>query len=296
MKTLWNSAFGLLLVTGCLLGLSLPFGKLATQAGIPALVWSLVISAGGGVVLLIGLLSAGKRFRPGWKQLRYFLVVAVVSYALPNVLMFTVMPHLGAGYTGIMYTLSPIMTLALSALLGVQRPGRYGMAGIAIGFAGAVMVAASRGQAGQPAALIWVAAALLVPVSLAMGNIYRTTNWPKGAGPIELAAGSNLVAAVLLFAGVAALPGVQSIALLAQAPFLAVAQAAAASGMFAFFFRLQSVGGPVYLSQIGYVAAAVGLLCGMLLLGEHYAVLSWAGALVIALGVLLTTVAQRRGA
>lgn len=197
MKTLWNSAFGLLLVTGCLLGLSLPFGKLATQAGIPALVWSLVISAGGGVVLLIGLLSAGKRFRPGWKQLRYFLVVAVVSYALPNVLMFTVMPHLGAGYTGIMYTLSPIMTLALSALLGVQRPGRYGMAGIAIGFAGAVMVAASRGQAGQPAALIWVAAALLVPVSLAMGNIYRTTNWPKGAGPIELAAGSNLVAAVL---------------------------------------------------------------------------------------------------
>jgi hypothetical protein len=28
--------------------------------------------------------------------------------------------------------------------------------------------------------------------------------------------------------------------------------------MFVFFFRLQVVGGPVYLSQMGYVAAALG--------------------------------------
>ena len=37
-----------------------------------------------------------------------------------------------------------------------------------------------------------------------------------------------------------------------------------------FFFRLQAVGGPVYLSQIGYVAAAVGLFSGTLFLGESY--------------------------
>ena len=32
--------------------------------------------------------------------------------------------------------------------------------------------------------------------------------------------------------------------------------------MFAFYFRLQAVGGPVYLSQIGYVGAAVALATG----------------------------------
>ena len=59
------------------------------------------------------------------------------------------------------------------------------------------------------------------------------------------------------------------------------------------FFRLQSVGGPVYLSQIGYVGAAVGLVSGMLFLGEHYRLLTWIGALIIVAGVLMTTRAQK---
>jgi drug/metabolite transporter (DMT)-like permease len=64
--------------------------------------------------------------------------------------------------------------------------------------------------------------------------------------------------------------------------------------MFAFFFRLQHVGGPVYLSQIGYVAAAVGLLSGTLFLGEHYGLLTWLGAVIIVAGVFLTTKAQAK--
>ena len=62
--------------------------------------------------------------------------------------------------------------------------------------------------------------------------------------------------------------------------------------MFAFFFRLQAVGGPVYLSQIGYVAAAIGLVAGVLFLGERYQLLTWAGAAVIIAGVVMTTKAH----
>ncbi|MBL9104427.1 MAG: hypothetical protein JNL82_26010, partial [Myxococcales bacterium] len=68
----------------------------------------------------------------------------------------------------------------------------------------------------------------------------------------------------------------------------------ASAAMFVFFFRLQVVGGPVYLSQIGYVAAAVGLFAGTAFLGERYGPLTWAGALVIVAGVVLTTLAQKR--
>ena len=61
-------------------------------------------------------------------------------------------------------------------------------------------------------------------------------------------------------------------------PLLVLAQVASASAMFVFFFRLQEVGGPVYLSQIGYVGAAVGLIAGTLVLGERYQLLTWIGA------------------
>jgi len=295
MNAFWNSALGLLTVTGGLLGLSLPFGKIATGIGVPPVVWAFVISAGGGGVILIALLARGERIRFTAHKLRYFLVTAGVTYALPNLLLFSVMPHVGAGYAGIMYTLSPIVTLMLSILFGVRKPNLLGILGIAIGFVGAVMVAATRGQIGEPASLFWVVLALLIPVSLAVGNIYRTADWPDGAAPLELAVGSNLAAGLILLAGIALLPGLSSVGTLGDVPLIMLAQIAASALMFAVFFRLQVVGGPVYLSQIGYVAAAIGLFSGTLFLGERYGLLTWLGAVIIAGGVIVTTKAQARG-
>ena len=149
-------------------------------------------------MLFAALLLRGEAPRLNAHKLRYFAIVAAVSYAIPNLLMFSAIPHLGAGYTGIMFTLSPVITLLLSILLGVRRPSALGVAGIAVGFVGAVMVATTRGEAGEPASLFWVGVGLLIPVALASGNIYRTWDWPEDAGPIELAAGSHLAAAAML--------------------------------------------------------------------------------------------------
>lgn len=296
MKFLWDSALGLLVVTGGLLGLTLPFGKLATNAGVPAMLWAFVISFGAGGVLLLSLLLRGQKIRLSAHKLRYFFVTAAVSYAVPNLLMFSTIPHLGAGYTGIMFTLSPVITLVFSILLGVRRPNMLGVIGIAVGFIGAVMVAMTRGEAGQPADLFWVAMGLLIPVCLATGNIYRTADWPEGTGPIELAVGSHLASAAMLLVGILVFLGGSSLALLGSVPLVVAAQVVSASAMFAFFFRLQAVGGPVYLSQIGYVAAAIGLFSGTIFLGEHYRLLTWAGALIITAGVFITTKAQSRDA
>ncbi|MBZ9671670.1 DMT family transporter [Mesorhizobium sp. ES1-3] len=296
MKLLWDSALGLLVVTGGLLGLTLPFGKLATAAGVPAMVWAFVISLGAGGVLLAVLLLRGQRIRLTAHKLRYFFVTAAVSYAVPNLLMFSAIPHLGAGYTGIMFTLSPVVTLMFSILFGVRRPNMLGIIGIAVGFVGAVMVAATRGEAGQPAEIVWVVIGLLIPVSLAAGNIYRTIDWPEGTGPIELAVGSHLASAAMLLVGILTLLGGKAFIELGTVPLTAVAQMASASAMFAFFFRLQAVGGPVYLSQIGYVAAAVGLFAGTIFLGENYQPLTWIGAVIITAGVFITTKAQSQTA
>jgi drug/metabolite transporter (DMT)-like permease len=282
----------LLLLTGIFLGINLPLAKIATAAKVPPLLWAFVISAGAGCVLLASRLSRGQRVPIDTLHLRYFATTAAISYAIPNILMFTVVPHLGAGYTSIMYTLSPPITLVLAILLKVRRPNLLGMAGIGIGLIGAVMVAATRGEAGRPAELVWLMLAFLIPVSLACGNIYRTMDWPEGADPTALATGSHLSAAAMLLVALIFFHGPASFGTLSAVPFETLAQIAAASAMFVFFFRLQAVGGPVYLSQIGYVAAGIGLLAGTLFLGEIYRLLTWAGAGVIVIGVMMTTKAQ----
>jgi drug/metabolite transporter (DMT)-like permease len=293
LDRIWNSAFALLIITGGLLGLILPFGKIAAQSGVPPLLWTFIFSFGAAAVLCLALVLRRHEFTFAPRTLRYYVIAAAISYALPNFLIFTVMPRLGAGYTGIMYTLSPAITLLMSITLGIRRPNALGIAGIAVGFIGAVMVAATRGEMGQPAELFWVALALLIPVLLAAGNIYRTYDWPEGANPVELAVGSHFASALMLMAAML-LQGRLSLSPLASVPFVTLAQITASAAMFAFYFRLQAVGGPVYLSQIGYVGAGVGLLSGTLLLGERYQMLTWAGATVIVVGVVLTTRAQAR--
>ena len=57
-------------------------------------------------------------------------------------------------------------------------------------------------------------------------------------------------------------------------------------------FRLQQRGGPVLFSQIGYVAAAVGLIVATIALGERYAPLTWVGAVVIGAGIGITVMSQ----
>lgn len=293
MHKVWNSAVALLVITGALLGLTLPFATIGSAAGVAPAVWALVVSGGSGLVLLVAFLLRGGRMQFTPPKARYFIVAAVISFVIPNLLMFSVIPHLGAGYTGIMFTLSPVVTLVLSLVFGVRRPNGLGIAGIAVGFAGALLVALTRGEAGQPAALTWVGLGLLIPVALALGNIYRTYDWPQGTGPIELAVGSNLTSALILLLIIGVTGQAGAIADLARVPVVAVAQMISAASMFAFFFRLQSVGGPVYLSQIGYVGAAVGLVSGTLFLGERYQLLTWIGAVTIVAGVLMTTKAQK---
>jgi drug/metabolite transporter (DMT)-like permease len=294
MSGVWSSALALLLVTGAMLGVNLPLAKIATAQGVPPLLWAFVISAGAGGVLLASQFVRGRRLNTNRHHVRYFVVTAAVSYAIPNMLMFTVVPHLGAGYTSIMYTLSPPITLVLALVLKVRRPNLLGIAGIGVGLVGALLVAVTRGEAGRPAELLWLVLAFLIPVSLACGNIYRTMDWPKDSDPTDLAAGSHLAAAVMLLIAIMAFHGPVSFTTLKAVPFETLAQIAAAAAMFAFYFRLQMVGGPVYLSQIGYVAAGIGLVAGTVFLSESYQLLTWAGAAVIVVGVLMTTKAQRQ--
>jgi drug/metabolite transporter (DMT)-like permease len=291
---LLDSPVILLILAGGMIGLTFPLGKLAGEAGVPPIAWALLISLG--AMLLLAPIVAMRRLAvPRTSQFwRYSVISGVISYVIPNLLLFACIPHLGAGLTGLFYTLSPIVTLAMSLAVRMRMPGLLGLTGIGLGFAGAVLLAMSRGDVNQPAAQFWLAVAFLIPVSLAAGNVYRTIDWPDGADPLVLAVGSNVAAAVVLLSAYVLVEGGLPFAHYLGVPRLSAVQAVSSAFLFFVFFRLQRAGGPIYLSQIGYVAAAVGLFSGTVFLGERYPLQTWAGAAIIAAGVALTTIAQIR--
>ncbi len=286
-----------LLLVGCgiCLGATLPLQKLAAAAGVPPASWVFVSTLGASILLTIGAVAMGRA--PSARHRIYYLVAALISFVVPNLIIFVVIPKVGAGLAGMMFALSPILTLTIASLVARRLPPLLGVVGIVVGLAGVLVIITFRGDgAGSDASLGWVLLALCIPVCLASGNVYRSHNWPAGADSLSLASAINIVAAGLLFAAVfASGEGIDGLARVLGVPGLITAQIVATGANLAMFFRLQQVGGPVYLSQIGYAAAAVGLVAGTFILEERYPPATWAGAVVVVIGVALVTWSQARG-
>ena len=290
----WHSPGFLLVAVGLLLGINFPLGKLAVGAGIPPIVWAAVISTGGAAILGAAMPALRLRAKVDARHLRYFAVIAVISYALPNVLVYSLIPKLGSGYVAILFTLSPMFTVALSFAARLRAPSRLELVGVGVGFLGAILVATSRGEIGRSVDWIWVALGIVIPLSLASGNVYRTLAWPKDAVPLWLAVGSNAISALLLILASSLVSGAGGFESLLIIPGIVAIQIAGSALMFALFFRLQAIGGPVTLSQIGTVAAAVGVIIGTFGLGERYSLVVWSGVALIAIGIGLTLRARMR--
>jgi len=287
-----RSPIFLLLVTGTLIGFNFPLGKIAADAGISPVIWAMIVSLGACAMLLPILVAKRRLAVPKGRMIRYVIISALISFVIPNILLFSVIPHAGAGYTGLMFALSPVFTLALALMFRLKAPSRTGLLGIAIGLVGAAIVSITRGATPEAPPITWIIAALLIPMALACGNIYRTLDWPDKALPDVLAFWSHAFSVTVFLSLLLITKGSLSVSELALAPLAALAQMLVAGMAFPVYFRLQQKGGPVLLSQIGYVAATVGLITATFLLGEQYSPITWLGAAIIAFGIAITVVAQ----
>jgi drug/metabolite transporter (DMT)-like permease len=294
LQRILSSPAILLVLVGGALGLNFPLGKIAREAGVASLLWAALIALGAAVVLGVAHLLRRGAMPVEPRYLRYFAVTALVSYAFPNTALLAALPHLGSGLTAIFYTLSPMLTVILSRLAGLKAPSRVEYAGVGFGFVGALLVASARGELGRPAEWLWVALGLLVPFSLAVGNVYRSLDWPKDADPTWLAIGSTGAAALMLIALAVVTGDITDASVLLLIPTVVSAQVAATAVVFFFYFHLQRVGGPVTLSQMGIMAAAVATVIGALAFDERYPAAVWMGVALIAVGLGLTVWARRR--
>lgn len=131
-------------------------------------------------------------------------------------------------------------------------------AGVALALAGAAVLALAKLRA-PDASTVWVLATFVGPVLLAIGNLYRSHHWPKGARPDTLAPGMLGAAAAMLLAGL--LPGLD-LAVPLRGPtaiVLVLIQTMVFSLQYLLFFTLQKRGGPVYLSCSARWAPPAGL-------------------------------------
>ena len=277
-----------------MLGLNFPLGKMAIAAGVNPALWAAVISLGAGLAMLAITAAFENNSEKPSSIVKFSVISGFLSFVVPNLITYTVIPKIGSGLAAIMFALSPVVTALLSTIMRVRPPNALGMIGIGLGLVGALVIILGRSASMETESSYWLLGALLIPVFLGLGNVYRTSAWPKNASPRKLASATNLAAVPFLLAVAVWQNASLDIAPLSKIPGLIALQLLVSTCMFLMFFRLQQIGGPTYLSQIGYVAAAVGLIIGVFYFGEIYAITVWLGAGVVMLGIGFSTFGQLR--
>ena len=286
----------LLFAAGAGIGSIFPLARAAVGRGVPWFAYSLVASLGAAAVMLLLTALTGQSPRLGWPHLRYAAIAGFLTFALPFCVVPLVIAHIGSALPSILQSLAPLATIAIAYALGLERPRAARLIGLALGLAGTLAIVAGRlGGASSPSTG-WLGVALIAPIALSCGNIYRTTGWPQGARALPLAAVTLLGAAlwIALAIGLAILAGyppppVRPV--LASADIL-VPQCLCLGFGYVCFFRLQEVAGPVFLSQISYVNTTVGLAFAVLWFSEPLSRWSWLGAVLVFGGVALVNRGQ----
>ena len=277
-----------LFLLGALWGLSPSIAKAGLAMGIPPLGFGFCAALGSGLALLALARMQGVPVRLDRAHLRHYAANGLFGFALANLVAYTALPHIPAGFFALLMPLVPILTVLGAALIGQERLTSRRIAGSALGLAGVALAMAPGAALPGVGAWSWALLAALTPLCYAVANLLAVRLAPRGAAPLGLATGALLAAACWLGGlGLAAgqLPFSAPWPALALLPLQAVLTAIA----YLLYFRLMGSAGSVVTSQAGYLISIFGIAWGAILFGERMGWLALPAATLVFGGLYLVS-------
>ena len=254
----------------------------AAMAGVRAVAAALLLLP---LLLWRGLLGDMLRH---WRGISF---VGLTNAALPFLLFNFAALTLPAGLSSILSATTPLFAALIGALWLGERLTPSRMAGLSLGFGGVVLLVAGKLQLLPQhdmlrtalAALACLVATLLYGVS---GNFSK--RYLEQAPPLAVAAGSQLVAALLLAGPALLFWPQQAPSAQAWGAVLALAALCTTFAYVLFFGLIARLGASGAMSAL-FMIPAFGVLWGCLFLGESFSLRMALSCLVILAGCALTT-------
>jgi drug/metabolite transporter (DMT)-like permease len=278
----------LLVLLATLWGASYTFMKIAIET-IPPLTLIAARTLIAGTLLAIVLMIRGVRWPRDARTWRGFLIQAGLNSVVPFTLIAWAVQTIDAGSAVILNSMTPIFTFLLALLL-VRRDAATvrKLIGVGAGFAGVILIVGLEALAGLGRVVMAqtavVAASICYAGAALFGGRFRDLD------PMLPAAGSLVCGAAVLIPLSVVVDQPWTLAP-SWAAIMAVLALAVASTALAFviYFRLIDTLGSIGVTAQSYLRAPIGVLIGVLLLGERPAPTALVGCGFVLAGVLAMT-------
>jgi drug/metabolite transporter (DMT)-like permease len=241
------------------------------------------------LLLRAGLVSQLVEHAPG------LFVVGIINSAIPFCLFAFATLSLSAGFTAVINAVAPLFTAVVAFVWLGERLSRLAVFGLAVGFAGVVLLVSDKLDLNGGAAALGIAAGMLASFSYGIAANYTRVKF-TGVGSLELATGSQLAASILLLPlcfwfWPSTTPSMSSwVAVL-------VLGVVCTGVAYILFFRLIARLGPSKAITVTFLVPLAAMIFGALFLDEQITVEMLVGCGLILLGTALATglVKRRQG-
>jgi drug/metabolite transporter (DMT)-like permease len=262
----------LLILAAVTYGAIFPVNRFAAEAGWQPLSFAFQQALFAGLALsLIGMLAG---IRPGLsgRHLGAYLAIGGLAVGLPMGLLVAAARHLDASVLTLVLCLSPIFTLFIGSLLGIERMSRNMLIGMLLGIAGIAVIVIPQSAVLRQGTWGWFLLSLGAPVMFATANNLAKYMRPPATHSL----------AMLLFGETMILPP-------SEVPRLwPLAAATVINAVFyVLFFETIRIMGPARFSFFNYLAVAAGVIWSMIVFREQPASLYWLAIVIMFGGMYL---------
>ncbi|MCP4873888.1 MAG: DMT family transporter [Gammaproteobacteria bacterium] len=277
----------LILAAGMIWGATFSLALIATGQGAHPLAlsaWQVAVTAA--FFLVACLLSRTTLFN--FRNLRHYLVLALVGITAPNLFYYYAASHLSAGILAITVSTVPLFTYAIMLTLRFESVIARRLLGILLGMIAILLLVIPDQGLGSDDASFWILLVILCALLYAVENVYISRGVEPDIDIRELLFGSNLLATAIQFPLAIYLGINEPWDWLASDAGLAIIGIAIGSGFaYSMFFYSIKASGPVFASQCAYIVTISGVIWGIMIFSEQHSTWVWAAVVVMLLGLVL---------
>src|SRR6266536_1967209 len=274
LALLWGSGF--LLIKIALEGISptqIVLGRLGAAA----------------VVMLPVLAVGGQRLPRHLTPWAHLAAMAIITNIAPYFLFAWGEQRITSSLAGVLNATTPMFTLLLAVSTRTERPSLFRLLGLALGFAGVVVLAAPWQDAGLGGSFLGIGAALLPSACYAAGYVYARRFLTGRALPALVLSTGQVLAGSLLLGAAAPVVAVESITLTPSVLASVLTLGVLGTGIaYVLNYRLIEDEGATAASTVTYLLPIVAVALGVVVLGEAATWNLLAGTAIILFGVALS--------
>ena len=285
---------GMVLLTAALIGANFSILKFALDHSTPFLVAGMRTVLGGSFLIAVALLR-GERPPTDLRVLRNIFAVGFSITTVSSALLVFGVDRVSAGLGLLVASTMPLFTAVLSFVMLRQKASPLGRAGLALGFVGAIVLAAP--SLGGQSAAIGIITLALSALAWAFGTVYMKWQDFSAVSPIMLVGVQLLMSAAILIPFALIVEGTSGTEFTFDLFWPLLYAAIPANAItFSLIATIVKRASPTVAASTAYLIPVFGVFFGWLIRGDVLGGVEVLGRVLVVIGVYLVVTANARQA